>query len=141
MIAAKTLDDLGWPTFVEHWAKRCATRRGEAAVRGPVLLDDADAARARAAEIREARDLRSRDAALPIGGIADIATAIERVRKAAALDAPDLVAVATTGRALARVRSHLRQHAALVPRLAARGEQIADLGHVFHPILEAFDSD
>ena len=29
----------------------------------------------------------------------------------------------------------------VAPRLAARGEAIADLGHVFHPILEAFDAD
>mgnify|MGYP000211825860 CR=1 FL=1 len=33
MIAQRTLDDLGWPAFVDHWAKRCATTRGAAAVR------------------------------------------------------------------------------------------------------------
>ncbi|MGE5185969.1 MAG: endonuclease MutS2, partial [Acidobacteriota bacterium] len=141
MIAAKTLDDLGWPTLVDHWAKRCATSRGEAAVRGDVLLDSIDAARERAAEITEARGLRARDAALPLGGIVDVASAIERVRKAAALDAPELVAVATTGRALARLRVHQRERAELAPKLALRGERIADLGHVFHPILEAFDAD
>lgn len=137
----KTLDDLGWPTLVDHWAKRCATRRGEAHVRAVQLFDSIDAARARAAEITEARGLASRDAALPLGGISEVATAIARVRKAAALDAPELVAVATTGRALARLRAHLREHAEIAPRLAAHGQAIADLGHVFHPILEAFDPD
>ncbi len=141
MIAQKTLDDLGWPTLVDHWAKRCATRRGEAAVRGHVLLDSIEAARERAHEISEARELAARDAALPLGGISDITAAIARVRKAAALDAPELVAVATTGKALARLRLHLRDHADSVPRLAARGAAIADLGHVFHPILDAFDTD
>lgn len=141
MIAQKTLDDLGWPTLVDHWAKRCATTRGEAAVRGQVLLDASEAARERAKEISEARELAARDAALPLGGISDIREAINRVRKAAALDAPELVAVATTGKALARLRTHLREHADAAPRLAARGEAIADLGHVFHPILDAFDSD
>ena len=141
MIAQKTLDDLGWPTLVDHWAKRCATRRGEAAVRGHVLLDSVEAARERAHEISEARELAARDAALPLGGISDITAAIARVRKAAALDAPELVAVATTGKALARLRLHLRDHADSVPRLAARGAAIADLGHVFHPILDAFDTD
>jgi DNA mismatch repair protein MutS2 len=141
VIAGKTLDDLGWPTLVDHWAKRCATRRGEARVRAGVLLDAIDAARTRAAEISEARGLRARDAALPLGGIVDITVAIERVRKAAALDAAELVAVAQTGRSLARLRAHLREHAEHAARLAVHGEEIADLGHVFHPILEAFDAD
>src|SRR6185312_2182362 len=56
-------------------------------------------------------------------------------------DAPELVAVATTGRALARLRTHLREHAEIAPKLAVRGQALADLGHVFHPILEAFDAD
>jgi DNA mismatch repair protein MutS2 len=141
MISAKTLDDLGWPTLVDHWAKRCATKRGEAHVRGSQLCETLEAARARAAEISEARGLASRDAALPLGSISDIANAIERVRKSAALEAPELVAVATTGRSLAKLRAHLREHEEVAPRLAAHGQRIADLGHVFHPILEAFDPD
>jgi len=138
---AQTLQDLGWPTLVEHWVKRCATRRGAANVRAFPLFDTVEEARDRAAEISEARDLAARAAALPLGNIADIADSIERVRKAAALTAADLVAVATTGRALARVRTHLRERDATVPRLAARATEIADLGHVYHPILEAFDAE
>ncbi|MDB4961688.1 MAG: MutS2 family protein [Myxococcales bacterium] len=141
MIGTKTLEDLGWPTLVEHWVKRCATKRGEVRVRTAQLLDDPAAARERAAEITEARGLATRDARLPLGGISDIGEAIARVRKAAALEAPELVAVATTGRSLSRLRSHLRERSEVAPKLAARGEAIADLGHVFHPILEAFDAD
>jgi DNA mismatch repair protein MutS2 len=156
VIAPKTLEDLGWPTYVDHWAKRCATARGAKVVRGFAIdlggatseRDDAsdasdaiDAARIRAAQISEARDLAARDARLPLGGIADIASAIARVRKAAALDAPELVAVASTGQALGRLRAHLREHETVAPRLAALGEAIADLGHVYLPILEAFDPD
>lgn len=140
-IADKTLDDLGWPTYVEHWVKRCATARGQAAVRGFAMFDAVDAARERAKEIAEARDLTARDARLPLGGIVDIAGAIARVRKAAALDAAEIVAVASTGQALGRLRVHLRTHEAVAPRLAARGQAIADLGHVYLPILEAFDAD
>ena len=141
MIVQRTLEDLGWPAFVDHWAKRCATRRGEAAVRADHRFDLIADARVRAAEISEARDLAARDARLPLGGISEIDGAIERVRKSAALDAPELVAVATTGRALARLRSHVREHAEHAPKLAARAQELADLGHVFHPILEAFDAD
>ncbi|HEX2690562.1 MAG TPA: hypothetical protein VHN14_28295, partial [Kofleriaceae bacterium] len=153
-IAGKTLDDLGWPTYVDHWVRRCATARGAAAVRGFVMFGDGpgdgagggtgggiDAARERAKEITEARDLAARDARLLLGGIADIASSIARVRKAAALDAAELVAVAGTGAALGRLRVHLREHEAVALRLAARAAAIADLGHVYLPILEAFDTD
>src|SRR5207237_9082876 len=97
--------------------------------------------RVRAAAISEALGLRAPDAALPLGGIVDITLAIDRVRKAAALDAAELVAVAQTGRSLARLRTHLREHAEHAARLAVHAGGIADLGHVFHPILEAFDAD
>jgi len=110
-------------------------------VRGEILLAAIGDARARAAEITEARALAARDLRLPLGGIVDIATAIERVKKSAALEAAELVAVAATGRSLARLRTHLREHAAAAPRLAAHGERLADLAHVFHPILDAFDPD
>jgi len=139
VIGPRTLEDLGWPTLVDHWAKRCATRRGEAAVRADILLATIDEARARATEISEARALASRDLALPLGGISEIAGAIERVKKSAALEAAELVAVASTGRALARLRTHLREHAP--GKLLAYAERLADLGHVFHPILDAFDAD
>jgi DNA mismatch repair protein MutS2 len=49
--------------------------------------------------------------------------------------------VARTGQSLARLRSHLREHAEIAPRLAKHGENLADLGHVYHPILEGFDQD
>ncbi len=140
-IPAKTLDDLGWSGVVDHWARRCASARGAAAVRAHGFFDDLDAARERVAEIAEARDLASRDAALPLGGIEDCAAAIARVRKAAALDAPELIAVAGTAKALARLRAHLRQHGEVAPRLLARGAHLADLGHVYHPILDAFGPD
>ncbi|MBA3457525.1 MAG: Smr/MutS family protein [Deltaproteobacteria bacterium] len=141
MIAARTLEDLGWPTLVDHWAKRCATKRGEARVRSTQMLGDVAAARERAAEITEARGLAARGEPLPLGSISDIAPAIDRVKKAAALEAAELVAVATTGRSLTRLRAHLRERNQVAPKLAARAEAISDLGHVYHPILEAFDAD
>jgi len=137
----KTLDDLGWPQLVEHWARRAATVRGAAAVRAQAPFEAIDDARGRVTEIAEARDLTARDAALPLGGVEDCAAAISRVRKAAALEAAELIATASTARSLARLRAHLRDHAEVAPRLAAIGADLPDLGHVYHPILEAFGPD
>ncbi len=140
-IDVKTLDDLGWPGVVDQWASRCASARGAAAVRAQPFFAEVEAARARVAEVAEARLLASRDARLPLGGIEDCAAAIARVRKAAALDAPELLAVAGTARALAALRQHLHLHAELAPRLLALGGRLVDLGHVYHPILDAFGLD
>lgn len=138
---AKAMADLGWPTLIDHWANRCATRRGEQAVRAAAMFEAPGDARDRAAEISEARRLLGADVGLPVAGIEPIADAIERVRKAAALDAPDLVSVARTGRALGRLRAHLKEHAERAPRLWQRAQPLSDLGHVYLPILEAFDAD
>jgi DNA mismatch repair protein MutS2 len=137
----ETSADLGWPQVIEHWATRCATSRGAAAVRAARLFETPGEAQARVDAIAEARHLAAIDAALPLGGIVDVSPAVARVRKAASLDAPELVAIGHTGAALARLRAHLRKHAAVAPALAAQAAAIADLGHVYHPILEAFDAD
>ncbi|HEY0985409.1 MAG TPA: Smr/MutS family protein, partial [Kofleriaceae bacterium] len=42
---------------------------------------------------------------------------------------------------LARLRTHIREHADVAPKLAVHAGALADLGHVFHPILDAFDAD
>lgn len=138
---AKAMADLGWPTLIDHWAQRCATRRGELSVRAAALFEEPAAARQRAAEITEARRLLGADQAMPVAGVEPIADSIERVRKAAALDAPDLVSVARTGRAISRLRAHLKGKAEEVPLLWSRGQGLADLGHVYLPILEAFDPE
>ncbi|MEZ4368470.1 MAG: Smr/MutS family protein [Kofleriaceae bacterium] len=140
-VAGKTLADLSWDVVVGAWAQRCATARGAQAVRAHPLFDDPAAARNRVAEISEARQLAASGAALPLGGIADVAGAVARVRKAAALEAAELVAVAETGRALTRLRAHLRGRGEVAPRLAERGHALLDLGHVYLPILDAFDAD
>jgi DNA mismatch repair protein MutS2 len=139
--ASKTLADLGWNQLVQHWVDRCAIARGVAAVRAMPFFDVPDEARTRIAEVSEARHLGALGAPVPLGGIENVSEAIARVRKAAALDAPELLAVARSGAALSRLRQHLKGHADEAERLATRAAAIADLGHVFHPILEAFDPD
>jgi DNA mismatch repair protein MutS2 len=141
LIDAKTLEDLGWPQLVEQWAQRCATVRGAAAVRGVALFDDPAAAERRILEVGEARHLVGIDAALPLGGIDDVAEAVARAEKGGLLEAAELISVAATGRGLSRLRQHLRQHAEAVPTLAELGGDLEDLAHVFHPILESFDPE
>jgi len=104
-----------------------------------LFLPDPAAARARMAEIGEARDLRTAGAALPFAGVVDVREAVGRAVKGAVLEPAELVAVGETARGCDRLRRHLRQERERAPRLHARAEAVPELGHVFHPILDAFD--
>jgi hypothetical protein len=63
----ETSADLGWPQVIEHWATRCATSRGAAAVRAARLFETPGEAQARVDAIAEARHLAAIDAAAAAG--------------------------------------------------------------------------
>jgi DNA mismatch repair protein MutS2 len=134
-----TLAQLGWHQIIDDLARRCRTAPGERRVRGLGFVSDPAAARARMAEIAEARQLRAAGAALPFGGVVDVREPVGRSVKNAVLEPAELVAVGETARGCDRLRRHLREERERAPRLSARAEAVPELGHVFHPILEAFD--
>jgi DNA mismatch repair protein MutS2 len=134
-----TLAQLGWDQILADLGRRCRTSAGAALAAGLDFLPDPNLARERMAEIGEARDLASRGAGLPLGGITDVREPIGRAEKGAPLEPAELVAVGHTARGCDRLRRHLVSGRETAPRLAARADAIPDLGHVFHPILDAFD--
>lgn len=141
MIAERARADLGWGQLLEQLAGRCRTLRGaeEAAELG--FCARPEEAEERAAEIAEARRLDELAAPLPFGGITEQREALARADKGSPLEPEELVAIAHLARGCLRLRQHLGDRSEVAPRLGARAADIADLGHVFHPILEAFDPD
>lgn len=137
----RTLEDLGWDKLVAHLVRRTHTARGAAAVAELTFFDEPAAAAARIAEIAEARRLIALDVPMPFGGVRDVVTAVARAGKGGVLDAEELVAVGGTARSMARLRKHLDQHAEEAPRLAEIAFDIADLPHVYQPILRSFEPD
>lgn len=140
-IAQSTLEDLGWDKLLGHLARRAHTARGEAACASLAFFDQPEAARARIAEIAEARHLTQLEAPMPFGGVRDVATAVARAGKGGVLDAEELIAVGSTARAMARLRKHLDANQAEAPRLAEIAADIADLPQVYKPILDSFGPD
>jgi len=134
-----TLAQLGWDQLMADLAGRCRTSPGERRARALGFLPDPAAARARMAEIAEARALRAAGAPLPFGGVVDVREALVRAVKGATLEPVELVAVGQTASGCDRLRRHLQGERERAPRLCARAGDVAELGHVFHPILEAFD--
>ena len=134
-----TLAQLGWDQVLADLAGRCRTGPGAARAARLEFLPDAGAARERMAEIAEARQLAAAGAPLPMGGIGDLADPVARAEKGSTLEPAELILVARAARGCDALRRHLAARAEEAPRLAARAAALADLGHVFHPILDAFD--
>ena len=134
-----TLAQLGWDQVLSDLVGRCRTGPGAERAAHLDFLAGVEAARARMAEIAEARQLAAAGAPLPFGGIGELAGPVARAEKGSALEPAELVSVARTARGCDRLRRHLAERAGDAPRLAARAAAISDLGHVFHPILDAFD--
>jgi DNA mismatch repair protein MutS2 len=138
-IRHKTLEDLGWPQLLGELARRCHTTRGAAQARDLPLLDAPDQARARVAEIAEARLLGQLGEPMPFGGVHDIAAQLERVDKGGDLVGVELLAVGQTVAGAARLKRHLLGHAESVPRLAERVAGVLELGHVSGPLLDSIE--
>jgi len=141
VIDAKTRADLGWDQLLEYLASRAASARGKDAVLALAPLPDLSAATERIAEVTETRALLSAGEPLAFGGIEDVAVSLARADKGGALESEALLAVARTGRGCFRLRQHLETHQHIAPLLRELAQNIDDLGHVFHPILESFDAD
>jgi DNA mismatch repair protein MutS2 len=138
-IRPKTLEDLGWPQLLAELAGRCHTSRGAARARSLDLLDRAEAARARIAEIAEARLLWQLDEPMPFGGVHDLETLLGRVDKGGDLVGIELLAVGQTVAAAARLRRHLAARTESAPRLYERVAGVAELGHVSGPLLDSIE--
>jgi DNA mismatch repair protein MutS2 len=135
----KTRADLGWDALCTELAARTRTPRGGQLARALALLSDADAARARHAEVSEARALRDTDDALPLDGVKPIDDELARAGKGGLLDPAVLRDVASTLRAGAATRGHLLTHGGRAPRLLGRAALIAELDEVSQPIDDAFE--
>lgn len=137
----KTRADLGWDALVEHIAGRCHTVRGQELARALGPLPTLDAARARHEEIREARALSDDGEPMPFGGICDVQPALQRSHKGGVLLPTELVDIAATLRAGARLRRHLIARKTKAPRLYSHAERLHELPEVSGPIADAFDEN
>ncbi len=136
---AKTEADLSWQMLIEHLVSRCHTSRGAHQAKSLKLLQTADEAQKRQAEIGEARNLQDRGEPLLFGGICDVGPALERSSKGGVLTPDDLCDIASTLLAALRLRRHILQRSKELPRLAISAFALAELPEVTGPITAAFD--
>jgi DNA mismatch repair protein MutS2 len=132
----KTRADLGWGALLDELAARAHTRRGALLARALEPFDSLDDARARHAEVSEARALRDVGGELPFAGVRDLDEALPRAEKGGVLDGALLCDVGATAAAGARLKRHLNARS---PRLYGRALLLDELDELSEPILRSFD--
>jgi DNA mismatch repair protein MutS2 len=115
---AKTLRDLQWSRLVAAVAARCAGPLG-ARLDALELAPDLAGARVSMEETREVLALRNDGEPLPLAGIRDVRTSLDRVARSGSLDGPGLRDLRLTLGAARALRVFLSRRRDRAPRLGA----------------------
>ncbi|MCP4003350.1 MAG: hypothetical protein GY725_04065 [bacterium] len=121
-----TLARLEWPRLAECLAACAATHRGAEACRGELFEATAAGARERLKETDEARALLDSEEDLPFGGIEDIRTVLELIRRGGSPATADFARLRNTLEAAERIRTFLASRRERVPGLSAFADTLPD---------------
>lgn len=137
--SATSLRELGWPHVLEALAGYCKTTVGKERAQYLGFLKTDEIAPSWQT-IEQARLLLERGQTLPVGGLSDIRSCIDRAEKDAVLAPEELLAVARHVQAGDHVRALFSQHASVVPALveiSQRLPKLSMLGQRIDDTLEA----
>jgi DNA mismatch repair protein MutS2 len=126
MPAQDTLDELGWPEILGALAARCRLPAGRRLAEALPFLADAAEVREALLRVGEARTLSEAGLALPVGGVADVESLLERAAKGGVLEPVALRECSALVRAAVRTREVLALRAGELPRLWAVAEGLTD---------------
>ena len=150
-VAESTLESLDWSRITAALRTCCRTplgalRLSEASERGN-FEESEGGVRARLGETSEARELLDRDLIPPLGGSADIASALSQAEKGGVLEASQLIAVRQTLEAMHAILEFFDRRQDQSPRLCALANQIeavptlqAEIARCLDPSGEVRDS-
>ena len=137
----RTLEDLAFPEVLAALGQRCRTAAGRSRALARSFLDDASAIRESLARVDEARELLQAQVSLPLGGVADIRSSVERAEKGGLLEPRELTAIAQTLFAFTRTRDALAERSTTAARLAFIGQRLPDLEKLAARIDRCFEAD
>jgi DNA mismatch repair protein MutS2 len=126
----RTLTALGFDEVRAALAGRCRTDVGRDRARARPFLDTKAEVLAAYGLVDEARLLKSEPLSLPIGGLADIRTSVDRASRGGMLEPRELLAVTQALFAFERGHDVLSERAERYPGLAALGQRLPLLGRL-----------
>ncbi len=124
----RTLTDLGWPQLLAALAEGAGTARGQVIARTLPFLDSRAAVETSLLRIEEVRGLLRLDQGLPLGGIGDPESALDRAEKGAALAGEEIRSCGQLIRAAAETRRFLLSRRERAPLLNEVAQGLVDLG-------------
>lgn len=136
----KTLQMLEWPLVIDLLAAQASNPMGEDRCRALDVLTRLDEVSLALRLTTECKDLLRVTGSLPLGGIADIRTALKRASQGLTLQGEELIAIANTVKAGKRLKEYLAERAEDFPALAELAEPIAGLGELANAIAVSFDA-
>ena len=139
--STRTLQDLAYADILTALGARCRTDVGRGRALARPFLDGPDSVRAAMARVEEARALLAESEALPLDGVADVRSHVERASKGALLDPSELHACARTLFAFLRTREALTPRATDFPLLAAIAQSLPALEPLAARLEMSFEAD
>ena len=134
-----TLPELGWPELLDHLSACARTPAGARACAGVELSADPALIRARYAEVAEVLALEADGERVPVGGVGDVAVAVDHASRGTTLDGPELRRVGATLEGLRWLRKWLGERAEDAPRLWARAVGIEVDEELVELLARSFD--
>ncbi len=113
----RTLAALDWSLVLGALSKHARTLRGADAARKPDFADSPDEVIARYEAVAEVWLLEREEQKIPVGGVTDVRPALLAAARGEVLEAPELLAVASSVRALVALRASVLARADEAPRL------------------------
>lgn len=139
-VSDRTLTSLGFDDIRRALAGRCRTEVGKARALARGFLDtraDVDAA---LRLVAEARSLKAEPITLPIAGVADVRTSVERASKDGMLEPRELIAICQALFAFERGNEILTERAERVPGLASIGRRLPVLDRLATKLDRSFEA-
>ena len=120
----RTLADLGFAEIARAVGSRCQSEPGKQRAMALGFLDGPDAVTRSLTRIEEARALLTDDFSLPLGGISDLVSPVERAAKGAALEPRELIAISQMLFAFIRIKEALESRFEQAPQLGAIAQSL-----------------
>ncbi len=139
-VSDRTLTSLGFDDIRRALAGRCRTEVGKARALARGFLDtraDVDAA---LLLVAEARSLKAEPITLPIAGVADVRTSVERASKDGMLEPRELIAICQALFAFERGNEILTERAERAPGLATIGRRLPVLDRLATKLDRSFEA-
>ncbi len=138
-VNAKAFSDLDWGRVTRALAERCGGRDAEELALALGVLPSAEVARRRRAEGDEMVGLLARGDHPPVRGAGYLGDALVRAAKGQILPPDDLVEIARSAEATARVTDYFRGAEGLAPLICEHAVRFADVREVAREVGSAFD--